>query len=89
MIVHVTIGDRKLPFDTQKHKSLLDFLEDSGEKVYSQCREGFCGCCAVQTQDADKFMLTMNENDVIGSYDKESEVLACSCLPIDDVSLKM
>ena len=66
-------GQPVILFDGQ-HSSLLEALESKKVKVFSECRNGFCGAC---------------KTTVISGEVKSDECLPCCCVPEGDLNLKL
>ncbi|QTF08121.1 MOSC domain-containing protein [Brenneria izadpanahii] len=61
---------------------LLEQLEQHGVRVPYSCRAGICGCCKLTLVSGNVSPL---KNNAVG---KNSEILACSCIPQGDISLQ-
>jgi len=58
-----------------KDETVLEALEKIGVDIYSQCRDGYCGACTCKVANPDA---VLHKNNIIASFDNESEILACS-----------
>ncbi len=70
-------------FDGQ-HSSLLEALESKKVKVFSECRNGFCGACktTVISGEVNYFCEPLAEL-------KADQCLPCCCVPNGDLNLKL
>ncbi|GIU50004.1 class I ribonucleotide reductase maintenance protein YfaE [Shewanella algidipiscicola] len=69
---------------TEQHVSLLQALEQKNVKVFSECRNGFCGACKTK----------LNHGSVIYHTEplvelEADECLPCCCHPDGDVDLAL
>ncbi|MEM5506225.1 class I ribonucleotide reductase maintenance protein YfaE [Shewanella frigidimarina] len=76
-------GQPVILFDGQ-HSSLLEALESKKVKVFSECRNGFCGACktTVISGEVKYFSEPLAEL-------KSDECLPCCCVPEGDLNLKL
>ncbi|MGX9460080.1 class I ribonucleotide reductase maintenance protein YfaE [Shewanella sp. A14] len=76
-------GQPVILFDGQ-HSSLLEALESKKVKVFSECRNGFCGACKTTliSGEVNYFSEPLAEL-------KSDECLPCCCVPDGDVNLKL
>ncbi|MDX5626591.1 MULTISPECIES: YcbX family protein [unclassified Brenneria] len=71
---------KSLPGNNQQ--ILLEQLEQQGIRIPYSCRAGVCGCCKLTLVSGEVSPLKKN---AIG---ENSEILACSCIPKSDISLR-
>ncbi|MCL1114782.1 MULTISPECIES: class I ribonucleotide reductase maintenance protein YfaE [Shewanella] len=67
-----------------KHSSLLEALESKKVKVFSECRNGFCGACKTTVISGEVSYLTTPLAEL-----KANECLPCCCVPESDLNLKL
>ncbi|MGI2173718.1 class I ribonucleotide reductase maintenance protein YfaE [Shewanella ulleungensis] len=67
-----------------KHSSLLEALESKKVKVFSECRNGFCGACKTTVISGEVSYLTQPLAEL-----KADECLPCCCVPETDLNLKL
>ncbi|ABE55237.1 ferredoxin [Shewanella denitrificans OS217] len=70
-------------FDGQQ-ATLLEALEDKKVKIFSECRNGFCGACKTQVLAGEVTYI----KEPIASL-KQDECLPCCCIPKTDLSLNL
>jgi ferredoxin len=70
-------------FDGQQ-ATLLEALEEKKIKIFSECRNGFCGACKTQVLAGEVSYI----KEPIASLNKD-ECLPCCCIPKTDLSLNL
>jgi ferredoxin len=65
-------------------KSILESLENNGVLIESQCRDGFCGACRCKLIDGEVEYI----KDTL-AFLNEGEVLACSAVPVSNITIKV
>ena len=69
-------------FDPERHKNLLQYLEQHGVEVHYQCLEGYCGACRCKLISGDItypiFPMAMI---------RDGEMLACCSMPDTDIEM--
>ncbi|MEC5341774.1 YcbX family protein [Brenneria populi] len=78
--VTIDYQGKSLPGNNQQ--ILLEQLEQQGIRIPYSCRAGVCGCCKLTLVSGQVSALKKN---AIG---KNGEILACSCIPQSDISLR-
>ncbi len=76
-------GQPVLLFNQQEH-SLLDALEIKKVKVFSECRNGFCGCCKTKIISGS---VRYFQQPVVPVAD--DECLPCCCVPNSNLNLDL
>ena len=76
-------GQPVILFDGQ-HSSLLEALEAKKVKVFSECRNGFCGACKTTVISGEVSYLSKPLAVL-----KSNECLPCCCVPESDLNLKL
>ncbi|NMH63809.1 class I ribonucleotide reductase maintenance protein YfaE [Shewanella salipaludis] len=69
---------------TQEHGSLLQALEFKKVKVFSECRNGFCGACKTRLNSGSVSYLTPPLAEL-----EADECLPCCCIPQTDIDLEL
>ncbi|QLE87807.1 MULTISPECIES: class I ribonucleotide reductase maintenance protein YfaE [Shewanella] len=69
---------------TQQHTSLLHALEAKKVKVFSECRNGFCGACKTKVLSGK----VKYHTDPLVELESD-ECLPCCCHPDSDVDLEL
>jgi ferredoxin len=70
------------PFDGNRHKSTLAFLEQQGIDVHYQCLEGYCGACRC------KLVKGEVEYPIFPmACIRDGEILSCCSVPVTDLEL--
>lgn len=83
MTKEITIDGKTFPYKTEdEDKSLLEFLEESGFKINSECRNGYCGACKCELVSGEVSI----SDDAIGFTD-DKEILTCSSKPKSNITL--
>ena len=72
-----TIGDNK--------QLLLDQAEQAGVDIPYSCRGGKCGCCKVKLVAGE--VTTLNNQGLTELEIEQGYILACSCIPVSDISI--
>lgn len=67
-----------------KDETVLDALEKAGVEIYSQCKDGYCGACKCKASNPEA---VKHNDDILASFDKESEILTCSSTVLDGHTL--
>lgn len=76
-------GQPVILFDGQ-HSSLLDALEHKKVKMFSECRNGFCGSCKTKVISGEVSYFTEPLAEL-----NDDECLPCCCVPVTDLNLKL
>lgn len=66
-------------------QTLLECLESAQVEVHYHCRDGFCGACRVKLIEGD---ISYPQGEPL-AFVGEGEVLACCCVPVSDITLKI
>ncbi|WP_245687041.1 class I ribonucleotide reductase maintenance protein YfaE [Shewanella colwelliana] len=69
---------------TAQHTSLLDALEQKKVKIFSECRNGFCGACKTKINKG-----TVRYHTVPLVELEANECLPCCCSPETDLDLAL
>lgn len=69
-------------FTGNNQQVLLEQLEQQGLKINYSCRAGICGCCRIDLTSGEVSPLRK------GAIKKNNTILACSCIPKTNISLK-
>jgi ferredoxin len=67
------------------NQTLLECLESAQVEVHYHCRDGFCGACRVKLIEGD---ISYHQGEPL-AFVGEGEVLACCCVPVSDITLKI
>ncbi|QIR14637.1 class I ribonucleotide reductase maintenance protein YfaE [Shewanella aestuarii] len=76
-------GQPAILFDGKQH-TLLEALEFKKVKVFSECRNGFCGACKTQVISGEVSYIKQPIADL-----EANECLPCCCIPKTDVNLAL
>ncbi len=68
----------------QKHRTLLDAMEEQGVEIQSECRTGECGQCKIKVKKGTTRRLI--ETDV---HLNEGEILSCCNVPESDLQIEV
>ncbi|MCS6190463.1 class I ribonucleotide reductase maintenance protein YfaE [Shewanella baltica] len=69
---------------TEQQGTLLQALEAKKVKIFSECRNGFCGACKTRVISGKVSYL----NEPLAEL-KHDECLPCCCVPIEDLELDL
>lgn len=69
---------------TQQHTSLLMALEQKQIKVFSECRNGYCGACKTMIKSGS---VTYHTEPLVSLG--SDECLPCCCMPDGDIDLDL
>ncbi|MCH1930932.1 class I ribonucleotide reductase maintenance protein YfaE [Shewanella sp. A25] len=69
---------------TAQYESLLQALESKKVTIFSECRNGFCGCCKTRVLSGSVSYLT----DPLAHLEA-NECLPCCCIPAEDLELDL
>ncbi len=64
---------------------LLDQAEEAGIAIAHSCRGGKCGQCKVKLLEGE--VMALNSEGLTDNEQSEGYVLACSCIPLSDITL--
>ena len=76
-------GQPAILFDGKK-ETLLEALEHKKVKVFSECRNGFCGACKTQVISGEVTYIKEPLAEL-----KANECLPCCCIPQTDLNLAL
>lgn len=66
-----------------RFESILEFAEESGVSIESDCEQGFCGTCKVKLLEGE---VTMETEDGLDDVDLEQNmILPCVSVPKTDI----
>ncbi|MCG9696713.1 class I ribonucleotide reductase maintenance protein YfaE [Shewanella sp. Isolate11] len=69
---------------TTEHQSLLQALEQKQVKIFSECRNGFCGACKTKIN---RGSVTYHTEPLVEL--EQDECLPCCCHPQSDIDLDL
>ncbi len=75
----------KVVYYKNNKQTLLECLESAQVEVHYHCRDGFCGACRVKLIEGD---INYPQGEPL-AFVGEGEVLACCCIPVSDITLKI
>ncbi|XRX43235.1 MAG: class I ribonucleotide reductase maintenance protein YfaE [Buchnera aphidicola (Tetraneura sorini)] len=76
---------KKIIFSSKK-KILLKVLEKNNIPIQYNCRNGFCGCCRLKLISG-KIIYCKTKQPI--AYCNFQEILPCSCLIIENITIKI
>ncbi|WP_312018359.1 class I ribonucleotide reductase maintenance protein YfaE [Shewanella surugensis] len=77
-------GQPTLLYAHQAFNNLLEALEQKKIKVFSECRNGFCGACKTKVNSGEVFYI----NEPLAHLEP-GECLPCCCAPDGDLDLDL
>ncbi|WP_077751341.1 class I ribonucleotide reductase maintenance protein YfaE [Shewanella psychrophila] len=80
----VSLDGQPVLLFNQQYPSLLIALEHKKVKVFSECRNGYCGACKTKIISG---TVTYHTEPLVEL--KDDECLPCCCTPTSDLNLKL
>lgn len=80
----VSLNGQPVLLFNQQHISLLDALEQKRVKLFSECRNGYCGACKTKINSGS---VEYHTQPLIALED--DECLPCCCTPTSDLDLAL
>ena len=78
----ITIHYQNLHFQGNTRQTILEQLEQQHITIPYSCRSGICGRCQIELVSGEVTPLVMN------AINAEGKILACSCIPKTDITLR-
>ncbi len=90
MTFKIEIDNLTEPYSTPSGKTLLAGMEALGKRsIPVGCRGGGCGVCKVHITKGDYHCKKMSRAHVSVEEEREGYVLACRCLPLSNIQLRV
>ncbi|ABV36917.1 ferredoxin [Shewanella sediminis HAW-EB3] len=80
----VSLNGQPVLLFNQQHISLLDALEQKSVKLFSECRNGYCGACKTKINSGS---VTYHTEPLVSL--EGDECLPCCCMPDGDLDLDL
>ncbi len=80
----VSLNGQPVLLFNQQHISLLDALEQKNVKLFSECRNGYCGACKTKIRSGS---VTYHTEPLVSL--EADECLPCCCMPDSDLDLDL
>jgi len=80
----IIVNGKVAEFCTEKHKTLLEALEQQNFNPHYHCRDGFCGACRCK-------LISGNVNYTLEpiAFIHQGEILTCCSIPQDDIEIDL
>ena len=80
----ITVNGKVAKFSSQKHKNLLEALEQQGFDPHYHCRDGFCGACRCK-------LLSGSIDYTVEpiAFIHPGEILTCCAIPKSDIEVDL
>jgi len=83
--LNIHYQDSAITVTGDNQQLLLDQAEQAGIAIPHSCRGGKCGRCKVKLVEGE--VLTLNSEGLTDDELNEGYILACSCIPLSDITL--
>jgi ferredoxin len=80
----ITVDGKVAEFIPDKHKTLLEALEQQGFEPHYHCRDGFCGACRCKLING-----TIDYTQEPIAFIHAGEILTCCAIPTADIEIDL